>query len=334
MTTILYANKLYPDQTVEREVFGPEVDLRMVDADPLSRLSPTDCAAVEGLVVERHWVTAQDFARFPRLRVIVRMGVGYERIDRQAAAAHGVMVCNVPDYGVMEVADHAIALAIGLRRGLFLYHDTQRAEPPAPWQAIRSPLLRRFGSQSFGIIGLGRIGTAAALRAKALGFRVVFYDPYLPNGTERGLGIARARTLEELLPQCDVLSLHTPLTPATTGMMNLATLSLLPRDAILVSTARGPMIDIDALATVLRSGHLAGAGIDVLPVEPPVEPVPELLRAYRARETWLEGRLVITPHAAFFSPESFADMRRKTAETMAASLLTNTPQNVIAPEMF
>jgi phosphoglycerate dehydrogenase-like enzyme len=217
---------------------------------------------------------------------------------------------------------------------LFLHHETQRHTPPAAWAPIWTPLIRRLDVQTFGIVGLGRIGTAAALRAKAFGFKVVFYDPFRPNGAELALGIGRAKTLEDLLRQADILSLHAPLTPETKGMIGAAELALLPPGAVVVSTARGPMIDIDALEVALRGGRLAGAGLDVVPVEPPVEPVPNLLRAYRAKEAWLEGRLVITPHSAFHTPEAWDDIRRKSAETMAAALLTNTPQNVITPDMF
>jgi phosphoglycerate dehydrogenase-like enzyme len=163
---------------------------------------------------------------------------------------------------------------------------------------------------------------------------VVFYDPYRPNGAELALGIGRAKTLDDLLRQSDVLSLHIPLTPETDGMLGLAELSRLPEGAVVVSTARGPSIDLDALEALLRSGHIAGAGLDVLRVEPPEEPIPSLLRAYRAREPWLEGRLVITPHTAFYSPQAWDDIRRKSAETMAAALFSNAPQNVISPEMY
>ena len=114
----------------------------------------------------------------------------------------------------------------------------------------------------------------------------------------------------------------------------MAELSLLPHGAVVVNTARGPILDLDALAALLRDGQIAAAGLDVLPVEPPVEPAPELLRAYRAREDWLEGRLVITPHSAFHTPQAWDDIRRKSAETMAAALFSNAPQNVITPEMF
>jgi C-terminal binding protein len=227
-----------------------------------------------------------------------------------------------------------MALALSLRRGLLLHHELQRKDPPARWGFVLDPLIRRSGVQTFGIIGLGRIGTAVALRAKAFGFRVVFYDPNLPNGTELGVGVGRARTLEELLRQTDTLSVHAPLTPETRGMLGAKELSLLPKGAVVVNTARGPIIDIDALPGLLKSGHLAGVGLDVVPVEPPVEPVPELMRAYRAREPWTEGRLIITPHSAFHTPEAWNDIRVKSAETMRAALLGPWAQNVIPPDSY
>ena len=334
MTTILYPERLYPDDAHERRIFGPGARIVMRDTDTLSDLSAEDCAEAEGLMIFRQWVRAEDIARFPRLRAIVRMGVGYDRIDRVAAGSRGIMVCNVPDYGTTEVADHAIALMMALRRGLLMHHDGQRADPPASWQATVFPLLRRLSSQVFGIVGLGRIGTAVALRAKALGFRVVFFDPYRPRGAELSIGVGRAETLEELLRQADVLSLHTPHSPQTAGMIGADQLALLPQDAVLVSTARGTAIDIDALGAALKDGRLAGVGLDVLPVEPPVEPIPRLLRAYRDREDWTIGRLIITPHSAYLTPEAHLDIRLKSAETMRAAVMTNRPQNVITPEMF
>ncbi|CAH2604509.1 C-terminal binding protein [Rhodovastum atsumiense] len=334
MTTVLYPEALYSDDALERDVFGPGVRVLMRDVGVIAELNEADCAAAEGLMIMRQWVTAQDLARFPRLRAVVRMGVGYDRIDRAAAAARGILVCNVPDYGTAEVADHALALMLGLRRGLFLHHDAQRAASPASWKVIETPLVRRIETLGLGIVGLGRIGTAVALRARAFGFRVTFYDPYRPDGTERALGIARARTLEELLPGADVLSLHAPLTPETRGMLGLDELRLLPEGAVVINTARGPLMDLAALEVLLREGRIAGAGLDVLPEEPPGDPLPDLLRAYRAREAWLAGRLVVTPHSAFHSPEAWEDIRRKSAETMAAALLTDQPRNVIPPESW
>jgi len=334
MTTILYPEAMYPDDTEERRIFGPDATILRRDTAVLADLSDADCAAVDGLMLFRQFLTAADFARFTRLRAVVRMGVGYDRIDRTAAAVQGVLVCNVPDYGTTEVADHAIALAMALRRGLILHHELQRHDPPAPWRALAHPLLRRTGVQGFGIVGLGRIGTAVALRAKALGFKVTFFDPALRNGSELAIGVERCSTLPDLLRRADVLSIHVPLTPETAGLIGAAELALLPPNAVVVNTARGPVLDIDALTDALRSGHIAGAGLDVVPVEPPVDPVPELLRAYRARESWLEGRVIITPHSAYLTPEAYLDIRVKSAETMRAALMTNSPQNVITPDMY
>jgi C-terminal binding protein len=330
---VLYPEAMYPDDSVEREVFGPGANIVMRSAATLDALDQADCDAVEGLMIFRLFAPGRALQRFPRLRAVVRMGVGYDRVDRAWCAAHGVTVCNVPDYGTMEVADHAIALVLALRRGLILHHEAQRRPVPAAWTQIETPMIRRLSVQRFGIIGLGRIGTAVALRAKAFGFDVVFYDPLRPNGADLAIGVRRARSLDELLAQSDVLSIHTPQTPETIDMIGARELALLPKGSVVVNTARGLIIAFDALEAALRSGHVAAAGLDVIPVEPPVEPVPNLLRAYRNKEEWLEGRLVITPHSAFHTPEAWDDIRRKSAETMLAAL-GNTPQNVIPPESY
>ena len=330
MTTVLYPEAMYPDDVEERRIFGPDVTIIQRDTAALAELTDEDCAAVDGLMLFRNWASAADLARFPRLRAIVRMGVGYDRIDRAEAGRRGIVVCNVPDYGTTEVADHAIALAVALRRGLLLNHEAQQGPAPS-WDTIKDPVIRRFGSQGFGIIGLGRIGTAVALRAKALGFRVSFYDPHLPNGVELALGLGRAQSLEALLAGADVLSVHVPQTRHTLGLLGAAQFAALPRGAVVVNTARGGTMDFDALTAALRSGHVAAAGLDVMPVEPPVEPVHPLLQAYRSREPWLLGRLIVTPHSAYWTPEADWDIRIKSAETMARAL-GNAPQNVIRPE--
>ncbi len=156
----------------------------------------------------------------------------------------------------------------------------------------------------------------------------------MPNGTELGVGVERVGSLEALMEQTNTLSIHAPLTPETRGMISRAMLERMPKGGVVVNTARGPIVDVDALAELLKRGHLAGVGLDVLPIEPPVEPIPELLRAYRAREAWCEGRLIITPHSAFFTPEAWADTRLKAAETMRAALVGPRPQNVITPEII
>src|ERR1700755_10692 len=242
--TVLYAEKRYDNDKAEREVFGPDVRVVWRNVDNLSLLEAGDCADIDGLMVMRHAVTAEHFAKFPKLACVVRMGVGYDKIDRKAAAQRKVMVCNVPDYGTTDVADHALALALSLRRGIALHLEAQRRPQPAPWSYVRDPLLPRNGVQTFGIVGLGRIGTAAALRAKAFQFRVVAYDPYMPNGTELGVGVERVNTLEELMEQTDTLSIHAPLTPETRGLISRAMLQRMPRGGVLVNTARAPLVGV------------------------------------------------------------------------------------------
>lgn len=333
MLTVLEPEGLYPDTTLDQRILGPGVRILQGNARTSLADLPDDLLAeVDGLMTLRMAVPADQVARFPKLKVVLRMGVGYDRVDRAACAARGIKVCNVPDYGTMEVAEFAVLLALSLRRGLILYHDTQRGPDPARWGVMPSPLHRRQEVQTFGILGLGRIGSAAALRARAFGYRVAFFDPHLPNGWDRALGIHRAATLDALLAQSDVLSIHAPLTRATRGLIGERELRLLPKHAVVVNTARGPILDIDALERCLRDGHLAGAGLDVIPEEPPKDPVPSLLRAYRAQEDWLRGRLVVTPHIAFHTPEAWDDIRVKSLETMRAVLVDGRDTNVIPPD--
>ncbi len=333
--TVLEPEGMYPDTLLEQRILGPDVEVLHGGAPhtgSLDELSDEVCARIDGLLIFRHWLKPHHIARFTKLKVVVRMGVGYDRLDRATCAARGITVCNVPDYGTQEVADHAMSLVLALRRGLILHHDLQRETPPAPWRYAESPLIQRAEVQGLGIVGLGRIGTAVALRARAFGFKVRFFDPFLPNGVDRALGIARCKTLDELLSGADVLTIHAPDTKGTRGMIGAAQLALLPKNAIVVNTARGTSIDIDALEAALRSGHLAGAGLDVIPVEPPVDPLPGLLAAYRAREDWLKGRVIITPHSAFHTPDAWLDIRTKSAETMRDVLVDGGHSNVIHPD--
>jgi len=179
-----------------------------------------------------------------------------------------------------------------------------------------------------GIIGLGRIGTATALRAKAFGMRVVFYDPYIPDGQDKALGVTRCYELADLLAQADVVSIHTPLTSETRGMANAAFFSMLKPGAIFINTARGAIVDLDALTEALRSGQVGAAGLDVLPQEPP-DPDHPLIRAWRARESWIAYRLIITPHAAFYCEEAYREMRMKAALEAKRVLAGQKPRNCV-----
>lgn len=181
---------------------------------------------------------------------------------------------------------------------------------------------------------------------------VIFYDPYLSQGVDKSLQIERVKSLDELFSRSTVISIHCPHTSETRGLVSTHLLSLLPPGAILVNTARGEIVDTDAVEVAMREGNLAGAGLDVLQVEPVPEPAPRLIAAWKAKERWIEGRLIITPHSAFYSPQSFADIRSVvtlalrcgsiadrcsrraySAETMRAVLVDGLKTNVILPSM-
>ena len=262
------------------------------------------------------------------------MGVGYDRLDRDALAKRNVTVCNVPDYGTAEIADHAIGLMLSMRRGILVHNEQQRAKPPAPWMPIETPLVARLQGHTFGVFGLGRIGTAAALRAKAFGMNVLFYDPYLPNGVDKSLGIERTKDIKELFSRSQVLSLHSPCTRETRNLIGYSLLSLLPRGAVLVNTSRGEVLNLDGVERCLKEEIISGAALDVLPEEPiPEDRVHPLVQAYRKKEPWLEGRMVLTCHTAFYSPESFVDIRIKSCETLRDVLIDGGSSNIITPDM-
>lgn len=265
-------------------------------------------------------IDAAWLARFDRCRIIVRAGVGYDNIDLREAGRRGIAVCNVPDYGTTDVADHVIAMMLTLTRGTAQYDRDLRNDPEAGWRFGAPPLLRRLRGAVFGVVGLGRIGLAAATRARAFGMRVVFHDPYAPGGYDLATGFERMSTLRELMALSDVVSLHTPLDEGTRGLIGAEALAAAKRGLILVNTARGAVVDLDALHAALGQGRVAGAALDVLPVEP-IDAGHPLIRAWREQEPWIAGRVLLSPHAAFYCPESIADLRRKSAEVAAAGLI-------------
>jgi phosphoglycerate dehydrogenase-like enzyme len=276
---------------------------------------------------------SETIAKLDNCRIVARAGVGFDGIDLAACARKGIAVCNCPDYGTTDVADHAIALYLALSRGIAFFQDALRADPAKNWDWAAPPLIDRVRGRCFGVIGLGRIGTAAARRARALDMPVLFYDPYVPDGQELALGFTRTRRLDELLESADVVSLHAPLTDETRRMIDAAALGRMRANAALVNTARGAIVDIDALYEALKSDRIAGAGLDVLPREPPDADHP-LIHAFRAKEPWLAGRFLLTPHAAFFSAAGMADLRRKPVETVVAYLRDGTLRNCVNLELL
>ena len=323
---VIITDVIADDLAPEREILGGIATVQALDARAERELAGRVEHADALIVHHRVRLSAATIERLERCRAIVRAGVGYDNIDIEAARGCSIPVMNVPDYCVEEVADSAIGLMLALVRGLVQLNSQLRAG--GDWHHAPAAPLRRLRGRVFGIVGLGRIGTATALRAGALGMDVAFYDPYKPAGVEKALGLRRAASLTELLEQSFVLSLHCPLTAETHRMIDAGALARLPRGSYLVNTARGGIVDVSALLTALASGHLAGAALDVLEEEPP-PPRDPLLNAWRDPAHPAHHRLILTPHAAFYSEESLAELRRKAAAACRDALLGRPLRNVV-----
>jgi D-3-phosphoglycerate dehydrogenase/C-terminal binding protein len=295
-------------------VTGPDVVLLNPRQNRFDLIEKSAWESADGIIVSRMPIDAAAIAHLRRARIVVRNGVGFDIVDLRACGEAGIAVCNVPDYGTTEVADSAIAMMLAFARGTGVYDAALRADLKTGWSHVHNVTARRLRGATFGVIGLGRIGTAAALRARAFGMNIAFYDPLLPNGAELSFGFTRARTLPDLLGVADVISIHSPLTTETRGLINAAAVASIKPGAYLLCNARGPICDTGALLEGLRSGRLAAVGLDVLPKEPATTDDP-LVAAWLANEPWIRGRVLLNPHAGFYSPDAFVDLRRKAVET-------------------
>lgn len=311
----------------ERRVLGDIASVVALNADHEDKLA----GRIEQVdaIMQYHSIrlTARTIRRLSRCRVIVRCGVGYDNIDCAAARQAGIPVCNIPDYGTEDVADTAIGMALTLTRGIAYLNSHLRADM-RQWTYLLGAPRHRLRGRVFGIVGLGRIGTAAALRAKALGMQVHFHDPYKPDGYDKALGIVRATSLDELLSASFVLSLHCPLTAQTRHLINAQRLRQLPQGSYLVNTARGGIVDTAAVVEAIACGQLAGAALDVLPREPP-DPDDPLIRAWRDPSHPAHHRIILNPHSAFYSEQGLLEMRTRAAQTCRAALLGQPLRNVV-----
>ena len=216
------------------------------------------------LLTGLHVVSDEMMAQMPNLELVTRVGTGYDAIDYDAAEKRGIWVTNVPDYSIDEVSAHAIALTMALVRHLFEHRQTGQANT---WRYMGATPIMRLSNLTYGIVGLGRIGKASARKAAGLGMTVIAYDPYIPAEDFESVG-ATSVDFDTLMSTSDVVSLHVLLNDETRGMIDARALSLMKPTAFIVNTSRGPVIDIPALVAAVQAGQLAGAGIDVLPVEP------------------------------------------------------------------
>jgi D-3-phosphoglycerate dehydrogenase len=256
----------------------------------------------------------------PRLQVIGRYGVGVDNIAVSTATERGVIVANVPAYCVDEVAEHAVALLLSLARRITRYNNALRT---GNWTLATGMPIHRLAGQSLGIIGFGRIGRAVAARGQALGLQILAYDPRAADEAFASMNVRRA-TLDKLLSESDFVSLHTPLTSETHHLIDWSRLNKMKPNAVVINTSRGGVIDLVALERALRSGVIAGAGLDVFEPERLAQDHPLLS---------LES-VIATPHVAFYSEESIGELQRLAAENVAAVLAGMLPRSVVNPTVL
>ncbi|WP_165226739.1 C-terminal binding protein [Aquisphaera insulae] len=312
---VLFADFL-DENSVESPVLSDIADLVLVGAfdekDLAAHLPEADAIV---LYHDVPLLGESSFAAASRCRCVIRAGVGYNNIDLEAASRHGVVVCNVPDYGTEEVADHTILFLLALARRLVECHGDIRA---GTWHYRSAEGTPRLRGKTLGLIGCGRIGTAVAIRAKALGLDVVFYDPDLRQGMDKAIGIRRVFRVEDLLAQSHFVSLHCYLDESTRHIIDRKAVAAMRPGTYVLNTARGPCIDAEALLEGLDSGKIAAAALDVVEREP--------LDDARLRE---HPRILFTPHSAFYSVEGFVELRTKAAEEVRRVLLGEPPRNPV-----
>lgn len=263
-------------------------------------------------------IPAEVIRSLSRCRVIARYGIGLDTIDISEATAKGIVVTNVPDYCIDEVSDHALALILSLVRRVVVLDRSVRA---GGWDLAPARPVHRLRGRTLGLVGFGRIARRLAEKTAAIGFRTIAHDPYVPAESMASAGV-EAVDLDQVLAESDVVSIHAPLTEGSRHLIGLPELRRMKPGAFLVNTSRGPLVDLEALRTVMEEGQLAGVGLDVLETEPP-DPDDPLLR---------HPGVVVTPHAAFYSEEATVEQQRKAAEQVVAALAGEMPVYAVNAE--
>lgn len=307
---------------IEREVIerrGMELVLGRCTSDDQVVELAADAPAILNTM---YWMGPSLFEQLPKLKVVVRGGVGFDNIDVDAATKAGVIVCNVVDYGSQEVANHAFALLLALNRKIVSLDRAMRDGNHLPADRAM-PNTGRVGGQTLGLVSLGTIAREVAKRAHGFDMNVIAFDPYIDPGVAQSLGVELV-DLPDLLRRSDYVSIHTPLSAATRGLIGAAELALMKPSAYLVLTSRGGLVDEEALAAALREGRLAGAGIDVWTTEPPPRDHP-LLQL---------DNVVGSMHMAWYSEVSVVNLRTRFAETAADVLDGLIPSSVVNPEVL
>src|SRR6202047_4668228 len=314
---IAVSDSVFPNLNLAREV------LSRIGAELLLAEEPTPEAIMQvarnadAVLVTYAKITAEMIGQMTRCRIIARFGIGVDNVDIPSATKAGIVVTRVPDYCIDEVSDHTMALLLALARKIPFANSRAHA---GRWEMPAVVPIHRLRGSVLGLVGFGRIPQFVAPKAKAFGLRVISYDPFVSEETMKCTGVEKV-DFSELVRVSDHISIHTPLVPETNHLFNADVFRRMKPTAHLINTARGSIVDEEALAQALGSGHLAGAALDVLSHEPP-----------SASPLFGRENVILTPHMSFYSAESLIDLQTRAAEEVVRVLTGQSPRDPVNPE--
>ena len=318
---VLVTDYVWPDLEPERAILDPLGVELVVAPDGGEETLAGLARDAEGILTCFAQVTPMVLRAAARMKVVARYGVGVDNIAVEAATDLGIVVTYVPDYCVDEVSDHVMALLLAFNRRVVLFDKITKLDG---WGSVELNLpMTRLRGLTVGVVGFGRIGRVTARKARAFGLQVLASDPFVDSTLVRQEG-GRLVDLETLLTESDFVTLHSPLNADTCGMIGEAELKLMKEAAFLINCARGPLIDEQALVGALREGSIAGAGLDVLESNHPPADHP----------LFAMDNAIISPHVAFYSPESTRELQRRATESVVRVLEGHLPENVYNREVI
>jgi D-3-phosphoglycerate dehydrogenase len=308
---VLITDQVFGGTEIERSLLEP-LGVEVIEAPEADEATLVRLAAgVDGILVCYAPLTDRVLeAAAPGCRIVARYGIGYDNVPVPTATRLGMVVTNVPDYCLDEVADHTLALLLAVARGVAFMDRSVRA---GEWKVPQTGINRLQGRR-LALLGVGRIGRRVAARAQAFGLEVVAFDPFLEVWDVDG--VARAGSVEEAVADADFISLHAPLTPANRHLINERTIAAMTRAPVLINTARGPLLDLEAATAALDAGRLSAVALDV--PEPEPLPADHPLRRH--------PRALITPHASFYSKQAQDELQRRAAEEVVRALKGEPPR--------
>lgn len=319
MVNIGILNKI-TDPAIEKKAVNAYANIDCVCATNEAELSD-DISNYDAVIVSYKFkISKKTIDRLTNCKAIVCACVGFDNVDYLYAAEKGIRVFNVPDYGTNDVADHAFALLLSYARQICMYNNNLKTDLVKNWNPKTVLEFHRLTGKKVGIIGLGRIGTAFAIRAKSFGMQVLFFDPYKQDGYEKTLQFERVDSIEQIFNCCDIISIHAPLTSETIKMISWDIIKNSKHKPIIINTARGKIVDNESICRAIREDIIEAFLADVLEFEPPA--IDDVFYNY-AKDPILSNRILLTPHAASYAEESQYEMRYKSAECALKAVLNN-----------